>query len=691
MSEQNKPQKGFRRWSTFTKRSVALMVLILLGLALYRFRSVIPPLMIAFLVAFILHSIVEFLTSRLHISHGSATNIVFLTLIVIMLGAVAGPVSATIPSVREIVYFVENDLTELITEIDAFLDEPIVIWNYTLDLSTISDELVGAIRSFVSSVAEGTLDIVREVASGIFWLIIILTVAFYLVKDSARFIEQFDNLSPPGYREDAVRLRHQITDVWNAFLRGQLVMGLAMAVITTVVCLTIGLPYAPMMGLIAGVTEFIPNVGPILALIPAVLVALFEGSRVFVTMSHFWFAMLVIGAYVVIQQVEGNILIPRILGDSLDLHPLLVLISIIVGGNMAGIIGMLLAAPVLATLRVISNYIFCRLYDRDPFAEPEKPPPQPGLVARACQSVWCRLMERAEKRREKASKPRIRPARARDRPAVDAICAQVWEGDDYVPRVWDEWLADPHGQLLTAEVNKRVVGFGKLSRLADDEWWLEGLRVDPAYRQQKIGGLLHGHMVEKARQVGRGTLRLGTHSDNEPAHRLAACEGFRHVATYQRYRADPLPVETLSLRRLTEQDLPAAWALAGESARYRASGGLYEVLWRWKNLTRERLARHLAAGDAWGTGTQEELSALALVYRSEETLSVGLVDGQDEALAAVLRELRELAAQLGCTEILIKPLDDPALVAAVESVGYEQIQDKNLWIFELGLEEEAVE
>jgi hypothetical protein len=267
----------------------------------------------------------------------------------------------------------------------------------------------------------------------------------------------------------------------------------------------------------------------------------------------------------------------------------------------------------------------------------------------------------------------------------------VWEGDDYVPRVWDEWLADPHGQLLTAEVNKRVVGFGKLSRLADDEWWLEGLRVDPAYRQQKIGGLLHGHMVEKARQVGRGTLRLGTHSDNEPAHRLAACEGFRHVATYQRYRADPLPVETLSLRRLTEQDLPAAWALAGESARYRASGGLYEVLWRWKNLTRERLARHLAAGDAWGTGTQEELSALALVYRSEETLSVGLVDGQDEALAAVLRELRELAAQLGCTEILIKPLDDPALVAAVESVGYEQIQDKNLWIFELGLEEEAVE
>ena len=687
MSEQNKPQKGFRRWSTFTKRSVALMFLILLGLALYRFRSVLPPLMVAFLVAFILHSIVEFLTSRLHISHGSATNIVFLTLIVILLVAVVAPVSA-IPSVQQIVYFVENDLSNIITETGAFLREPIQIWHYTLDLSTISNELIGAARSFVSSVAEGTLDIVREVASGIFWLVIILTVAFYLVKDAAGFVEQLDNLSPPGYREDTVRLRHQITDVWNAFLRGQLVMGLAMAVLTTVVGLAIGLPYAPIMGLIAGVTEFIPNVGPIVALVPAVLVALFEGSHVFVAMSHFWFAMLVIGAYVVIQQIEGNLLVPRILGDSLHLHPLLVLISIIIGGNMAGIIGMLLAAPVLATLRVISNYIFCRLYDRDPFAEPEeKPPPQPGLVARVCQSAWCRLMERAERRREKASKPHIRPARAKDRPAVEAICAQIWEGDDYVPRVWDSWLADPHGQLIIAEVNKRVVGLGKLSRLADDEWWLEGLRVDPAHRRKKIGGLLHGHLVKKARRVGRGTLRLGTRSDNEPVHRLAACDGFRRVATYQRYRADPLAVEASSLRRLTEQDLPAAWALAGESARYRASGGLYEVFWRWKNLTRERLAHHLAAGDVWGAGTQEELSALALVYQSEETLVVGLVDGKDEALAAVLRGLRELAAQLGRTEVLIKPLDDPALVAAVELAGYEQIQDKNLWIFELGLEE----
>jgi len=256
------------------------------------------------------------------------------------------------------------------------------------------------LRSFVSSVAQGTLDVVFNLASGAFWLIIILMITFYLVKDADRFIEQLDDLAPPGYRDDFVRLRQQITDVWNAFLRGQLLLGGTMILITTVVCTVIGLPYAVVMGLIAGVMEFVPNVGPIIALIPAALVALFQGSS-FLPLDNFWFAVLVTVLYIVIQQVEGNVLVPRILGRSLNLHPLVVLIGIIVGGSLAGILGMLLAAPVLATLRVVGRYVFCRLYDRDPFANPEEEaePPKPGLVKRACVAAWRQLQEQIERRK----------------------------------------------------------------------------------------------------------------------------------------------------------------------------------------------------------------------------------------------------------------------------------------------------
>jgi predicted PurR-regulated permease PerM len=293
---------------------------------------------------------------------------------------------------------VQIDSTRVINDIGIFFAEPVEILGYPLDLSNLYQDLSAMLRSFVGTVAQGTLDVALDVASGAFWLIVILMVAFYLVKDADRFIEGLDILAPPGYRDDFRLLRQQITDVWNAFLRGQLLLGLAMVVITTVICMAIGLPYAVVLGLLAGVMEFVPNLGPIIALVPAALVALFKGSS-FLPLSNIWFAALVIAVYIVIQQIEGNLLVPRILGHSLNLHPLVVLIAIIFGGSLAGILGMLLAAPVLATLRVVVNYIICRLYDRDPFAEPEEPPPpKPGVIQRSCTAIWCRLQEKAHEK-----------------------------------------------------------------------------------------------------------------------------------------------------------------------------------------------------------------------------------------------------------------------------------------------------
>ena len=393
-----------RRWSTSTKRIIVIVILVLLALVIYRFRDVIPPLVIALLLAFILDPIADFLTDRVHLSRGMATGLIFLILIVGMLGVVAAPVTV-VPSIRRAINLVQIDFIRVITDISNFLERPVEIWGYSLDLSAMFEEVTAMLRAFVSSVAQGTLDVVLNLASGAFWLIIILMITFYLLKDADRFIEQLDDLAPPGYRDDFVRLRRQITSVWHAFLRGQLLLGLAMVAITTAVCMAVGLPYALVMGLIAGAMELVPNVGPIIALIPAALVALFQGSS-FLPLSNFWFAMLVIGLYVVIQQIEGNVLVPRILGRSLNLHPLVVLVGIIVGGSLAGILGMLLAAPVLATLRVVGRYIFCRLYDRDPFAGLEEmatEPPQPGVLKRAGVAAWHWLQEQIERRRTEQS------------------------------------------------------------------------------------------------------------------------------------------------------------------------------------------------------------------------------------------------------------------------------------------------
>lgn len=384
------------RWSTGTKRIVVVSILVLLALVTYRFRAIIPPLVIALLLAFILDPIVDFVTDRLHFSRGGATVFVFLILIVVGLGVMAAPVTA-VPSIQRAVRSVQIDVIRIIADIGAFFEQPVEILGYSLDLNSVYEELSGMLTRFVGSVAQGTLDIVFSIASGAFWLFFILMTAFYLVKDANRIVDRLDDLAPPGYRDDFVRLRLQITEGWNAFLRGQLLLGLALAAITTAVCLAVGLPYAVVLGLIAGVMEFVPSLGPIIAMIPAVLLALFQGSS-FLPLGNFWFAVLVAGLYIVIQQIEGNLLLPRILGRSLNLHPLLVLIGIIVGGSLGGILGMLLAAPVLATLRVVGRYVFCRLYDRDPFAEPEEEatPPKPSLLKRAGEAALDRLQERVE-------------------------------------------------------------------------------------------------------------------------------------------------------------------------------------------------------------------------------------------------------------------------------------------------------
>ena len=389
-----------RRWGAATKRIVIVSILILLALILYRFRIVIPPLMIALLLAFILDPIVDFVTDHVRLSRGSATALVFLVLMVAGLAVMAAPVTA-VPSIQRAVISAQIDFTRIITDTGAFFERPLDIAGYSLDLSSVYEELSAMLSRFVGSVAQGTLNFAFSIASGAFWLVFILMAAFYLVKDADRIIEQLDTLAPPGYRDDFVHLRRQITEVWNAFLRGQLLLGLVMTVITTVVCLVVGLPYAWVMGLLAGVMEFVPNIGPFIAAIPAVLLALFQGSS-FLPLSNFWFAVLIAGLYIVIQQIEGNLLLPRILGRSLNLHPLLVLIGIIIGGSMAGILGMLLAAPVLATLRILGYYVFCRLYDRDPFAglEEEVMPPRPSLLKRAGEAALERLQEKVGQKTE---------------------------------------------------------------------------------------------------------------------------------------------------------------------------------------------------------------------------------------------------------------------------------------------------
>lgn len=353
-----------KNWTPTTKRTILIGGVIALFFFISRISAILPPLVITFIVAYILSPIADFVSTRLRLNRTLVVVIIYLVLVAII---VTLPALLVPPLINQIESFVEG-LPELIQDIGEFYERPLTIGDFTLDLREIYAEASNSIESILSSMGTQTINILTNIASALFWTIFILVASFYLVKDSAIIVRWVGEAIPPGYRNDARLLGRQVTSTWNAFLRGQLILCVVMGLVVGTTMALIGLPNAWLIGLLFGVLEFVPNLGPTIASVPTVLIAFFEGSTI-LNISNGWFAVLVIGINAVLQQLENNLLVPRILGQSLNLHPVVVLVAAIIGAHISGVLGILLAAPVVATLRVFVEYIYYRLLDIPPFPE----------------------------------------------------------------------------------------------------------------------------------------------------------------------------------------------------------------------------------------------------------------------------------------------------------------------------------
>jgi predicted PurR-regulated permease PerM len=354
-----------KSWSESTKWLVIISSLLALVWIIYRFSQIISPLAIAVILAYVLNPPVRFLTARTRLSRTLAVASIYLALIVILSLVIVAFVPGLIQQVTSINVVFEN----IVEEVSSFFEEPLSIPGFPpIDLMDVYQEVSGTLQSIVSPLASRTVSFLIGLASGFAWLIFVLIVSFYLLKDLDKLGHSVYALVPTDYQDEVRRLAREINVIWSAFFRSQLVLCAVIGVVVGVTVRVVGVRNALILGIMAGVLEIIPNIGPTIAAIPAVLIAYFQGST-HLSLSNGWFALLVIGLYVVIQQVENNILVPRIIGRSLNLHPLVVIIGAIAGAGFAGILGMFLAAPILASLRILGSYVYCKLLDQEPFGE----------------------------------------------------------------------------------------------------------------------------------------------------------------------------------------------------------------------------------------------------------------------------------------------------------------------------------
>ncbi len=224
-------------------------------------------------------------------------------------------------------------------------------------VSRVRENLVDAVRSIGSSLLGGVLGFVYGTVNFLVTLLGILFIGIYMLVDARKIKAAYLRAAPHDYRSDARSL-------WNAFgfslsryLGGLALILLIQGAVSALGLALIGVPYALVLGAIVSVTAIIPYLGAFLGAVPALLVALaLEGP---------WEALLTAALFLAVQQLEGNFLTPKIQGDTLHVHPILVFLGVIVGGGLGGILGVIVAVPALAVLRVLFDFFRVRLRTED--------------------------------------------------------------------------------------------------------------------------------------------------------------------------------------------------------------------------------------------------------------------------------------------------------------------------------------
>lgn len=371
------------RWGAATKIIIVLGMVVFAFAVLWRFQTLISPLIIAIILSYLLNPLINFITERTRLGRNTSTTLVYITFTLILIGisvAIGVAVYLQVVNLITILPDIIATLPERLQEISDILAEPIEIGGFTFTLpigqgefnfESFTEQILGYLNPLLTSAGSLVSNFAFTTVTTLGWLVFILFVSIYISNDIPKLGGMIGRAaSPSGYQYDVERLWREFGRVWNAYLRGQVILGLVIGVSVSVILGALGVQNALALGLISGLLEFIPVVGPIIGAGAAILVALFQPEN-YLGLTTLQFAGVVLVAMIIIQQIENNFLVPRIVGDALDLHPLLVLVGAIMGSSLAGILGAILAAPVIASLKLLGSYAWRKLLDLPPFTGPE--------------------------------------------------------------------------------------------------------------------------------------------------------------------------------------------------------------------------------------------------------------------------------------------------------------------------------
>jgi predicted PurR-regulated permease PerM len=365
-------------WSANVKLVIGLTVVAIIAALLIRFKSIIAPLILTFILTYLLHPVVSKLHEATKFSWRMSVNLVYIAVVILLLASFTATGLALVQQLESLILVVErfiNTLPDLVLEWSTQAYE---IGPFQLDVSqylstTNLEALIQQMISAVSPLLGQAGSVLRTVATGTFstvgWVFFVVLLSYFLLADMGRVPDKFVEIDLPGYSEDIKRMSQELARIWDAFLRGQIILFTLTVLVYTLLLSILGVRYFLGLALLAGFARFVPYLGQWVNWAVLILVTLFQRSN-YLGLEPLYFMLLVFLVALIVDQIFDSILAPRILGQSLGLHPAAVLVAAIIALNLLGLLGVVLAAPVLATLVLVGRYVARKMLDLDPWPEP---------------------------------------------------------------------------------------------------------------------------------------------------------------------------------------------------------------------------------------------------------------------------------------------------------------------------------
>ncbi|MCJ7703602.1 MAG: AI-2E family transporter [Anaerolineales bacterium] len=367
-------------WGGNVKLIVGLTSVAIAAAFLIRFRTILPPLLLTLVLTYLLRPLVEWVSKATPLSWRWSVNIIFILLVILMLGSFTMTGVAVVQQFQSLINVIDrfvNDLPDMVldfsTQVYAFGPFRLDMSQYlaSSSLESLVQQLLGIVQPFLGRAGSLLGTLASGTVTSLGWSFFILMVSYFILADMGQVTDKLGHIDLPGYDTDLRRIVSELNRIWNAFLRGQIIMFTLSLVVYLVLFAVLGVRYVLAIALLAGLARFVPYVGQWMTWTVLILVTAFQKSNYF-GLSTFQYVVLVVAFVFVMDSIFDNVVSPRIMGRSMGVHPAAVLIAAIIGFSLLGIVGVILAGPGLASLTMLGRYMVRKMLDLDPWPEQEE-------------------------------------------------------------------------------------------------------------------------------------------------------------------------------------------------------------------------------------------------------------------------------------------------------------------------------